>query len=123
MTSVASVRVHLSVEGRDYGPTAAAHGNGSHGDAPLLPGWNLLLRHRKLRVGRMRELIFEVIQEADGGYCAECLTETIVTEGDTWEELRQNVREVVRAFYFDQPDKLPTTLRLHLVRDEVLAYA
>jgi hypothetical protein len=31
----------------------------------------------------MRELIFEVIQEADGGYCAECLTETIVTEGDT----------------------------------------
>jgi len=88
-----------------------------------LPGWNLPLRHRKFRLVRMRELIFEVIQEADGGYCAECLTETIVTEGDTWEELRQNVREVVRAFYFDQPDKLPTTLRLHLVRDEVLAYA
>jgi predicted RNase H-like HicB family nuclease len=71
----------------------------------------------------MRELIFEVIQEADGGYCAECLTETIVTEGDTWEELRRNVREVVKAFYFDQPEKLPTTLRLHFVRDEVLAYA
>jgi predicted RNase H-like HicB family nuclease len=60
----------------------------------------------------MRELIFEVTQEADGGYWAECLTDTIVTEGDTWEELRQNVREVVKAFYFDQPDKLPTTLRL-----------
>src|SRR6516165_8681707 len=27
----------------------------------------------------MRELIFEVTQEADGGYWAECLTETIVT--------------------------------------------
>jgi predicted RNase H-like HicB family nuclease len=76
-----------------------------------------------LDLAGMRELIFEVIQEADGGYCAECLTETVVTEGDTWEEFRQNVREVVRAFYFDQPDKLPTTLRLHLVRDEVLAYA
>jgi hypothetical protein len=49
--------------------------------------------------------------------------ETIVTEGDTWEELRKNVREAVRAFYFDEPDKLPTTLRLRLVRDEVLAYA
>ena len=71
----------------------------------------------------MRELIFEVTQEADGGYWAECLTETIVTEGDTWDELRQNVREVVKAFYFDQPDQLPTTLRLHMVRDEVLAYA
>ena len=88
-----------------------------------LPGLDLPLRHRKLRLGRMRELIFEVTQEADGGYSAECLTETIVTEGDTWEELRQNVREVVKAFYFDQPDRLPTTLRLHLVRDEVLAYA
>ena len=70
----------------------------------------------------MRELIFEVIQEADGGFCAECLTESIVTEGNTWEELRQNVKEVVKAFYFDEPDKLPATLRLRLVRDEVLAY-
>ena len=71
----------------------------------------------------MRELIFEVIQEADGGFCAECLTESIVTEGNTWEELRQNVKEVVKAFYFDEPDKLPATLRLHLLRDEVFAYA
>ena len=70
----------------------------------------------------MRELIFEVVQEADGGFCAERLTESIVTEGDTWEELRQKVKEVIKAFCFDQPDKLPTTLRLHLVRDEVLAY-
>ena len=48
----------------------------------------------------MRELIFEVIQEADGGDWAECLTETIVTEGDTWDELRQNVREVVKSLLF-----------------------
>lgn len=71
----------------------------------------------------MTELVFEVIQEADGGYCAECLSDTIVTEADTWEELRQNVQEVVRAFYFDQPEKLPKTIRMHLVRDEVLAVA
>jgi predicted RNase H-like HicB family nuclease len=75
------------------------------------------------RLRHKRELIFEVTQETNGGFCAECLTETIVTEGDTWEELRENVKEVVRAFYFDQPDKLPTTIRLHLVRDEALAYA
>ena len=36
----------------------------------------------------MAELVFEVVQEADGGYCAECLTESIFTEGDTWDELR-----------------------------------
>jgi hypothetical protein len=71
----------------------------------------------------MRELIFEVTQEADSGYIAECLTDSIVTEADTWDQLRHNVKEVVRAFYFDQLDKLPTTIRLRLVRDEVLAYA
>jgi predicted RNase H-like HicB family nuclease len=71
----------------------------------------------------MPELVFEVTQEADGGFVAECLTDTIVTEGDSWEQLRENVREVVKAFYFDQPDKLPATIRLHLVRDEVLACA
>jgi hypothetical protein len=71
----------------------------------------------------MRELIFEVTQEADGGFFAECLTDSIVTEADTWDQLRDNVKEVVRAFYFDRLDKLPTTIRLHLMRDEVLAYA
>ena len=71
----------------------------------------------------MRELIFEVTQEDDGGFCAECLTESIVTEADTWDQLRQNVKEVVRAFYFDQPERLPASIRLRLVKDEVLAYA
>ena len=69
----------------------------------------------------MNELVFEVTQEADGGYCAECLTESIVTEGNTWDELRANVREAVRGYYFDQPEKPVLSIRLHLVRDEVLA--
>ena len=69
----------------------------------------------------MNELVFDVTQEADGGYCAECLTESIVTEAATWVELRTNVREAVRGYYFDQPGKLSLAIRLHLVRDEVLA--
>jgi predicted RNase H-like HicB family nuclease len=68
----------------------------------------------------MNELVFEVTQEADGGYCAECLTESIITEGNTWDELRANVREAVRGYYFDQPEKHILSIRLHLVRDEVL---
>jgi hypothetical protein len=71
----------------------------------------------------MSELIFEVTQEGDGGFVAECLTESIVTEADSWEELRSNVREVVKAFYFDAPEKVPQTIRLHLLRDGVLACA
>jgi hypothetical protein len=69
----------------------------------------------------MNELVLEVIQEADGGYCAECLTESIVTEAHTWDELRVNVREAVRGYFFDEPEKAAVPLRLHLVRDEVLA--
>jgi hypothetical protein len=69
----------------------------------------------------MTELVFEVTQEVDGGFCAECLSDSIVTEGDTWEDLRRNAQEVVRAFYFDEPERLPTVIRLHLVRDEAVA--
>ena len=71
----------------------------------------------------MSEIVFEVTQEADGGYCAECLTESSFTQADTWPALRDNVREAVQAFYFDQPERMPRHLRLHLVRDEVLAAA
>ena len=39
----------------------------------------------------MDELVFDVTQEADGGYVAECLGEDIFTQGDTWDELRRNV--------------------------------
>ncbi len=67
----------------------------------------------------MDELVFEVTQEADGGFVAEALGESIFTQADTWEELRANVREAVSAFYFDRT--APSRLRLHLVRDEVLA--
>jgi predicted RNase H-like HicB family nuclease len=64
----------------------------------------------------MNELVFEITQESDGGFVAEALGESIITQADTWEELRTNVREAVKAFYFDRP--APSRLRLHLVRDE-----
>ena len=70
---------------------------------------------------RGSELVFEVIQEADGGFVAECLSESIVTEADSWEELRKNVIEAVSAFFFD--DSPPERIRLHLVRDEVFTVA
>lgn len=67
----------------------------------------------------MNELVFEVTQEADGGFVAEALGESIFTQADNWEKLRENVREAVTAFYFDKLP--PARVRLHLVRDEVLA--
>jgi hypothetical protein len=55
----------------------------------------------------VNEIVFEVTQEADG-YCAECLTESIFTQGDDWAALRANVREAVEAFYFDRPGSTPS---------------
>lgn len=66
-----------------------------------------------------REIVFSVMQEADGGYTAEALGEDIFTQADTWEDLRANVREAVEAYGFDQPEK--PSVRLRLTRDEVLA--
>ena len=58
----------------------------------------------------MKEIIFEVAQEADGGYTAEAIGESIFTQADSWDELRANVKEAVQAFYFDSAP--PTSIRL-----------
>ncbi|HSS08161.1 MAG TPA: hypothetical protein VLK83_13610 [Rhodanobacteraceae bacterium] len=67
------------------------------------------------------EIVFSITQEADGGYVAECLSHDIVTEADDWDSLRSNVFEAVNAYFFDQTK--PSSIRLHFVRDEVLAVA
>jgi predicted RNase H-like HicB family nuclease len=69
----------------------------------------------------MTEIIFEIAQDGDDGFTAEAIGENIFTQADSWEELRANVREAVQAFYFDSTP--PRSIRLRLVRDEVLAVA
>jgi hypothetical protein len=64
------------------------------------------------------EIVFDVSQETDGGYVAECLSHDIFTQADSWDALRQQVQEAVSAFFFDQ--EKPGKIRLHLVRDEVV---
>ena len=44
----------------------------------------------------------------------------IHTQGETIDELRRNVREAVEC-YFDATMQRPALVRLHFVRDEVLA--
>jgi len=67
------------------------------------------------------EIIFEVSEdETDGGYSASALGYGIHTEGETLDEVRGNVREAVEC-YFDETAARPRMIRLHFVRDEVLA--
>jgi predicted RNase H-like HicB family nuclease len=70
------------------------------------------------------ELTFDITQESDGGFVAEALGENIVTQADTWEQLRENVREAVALYFDDCGDQpKPATIRLHLRKDEVFALA
>ena len=71
--------------------------------------------------GAISEIVFEVSQEdSGGGYAASAVGYGIHTEGDTVEELRRNVKEAVEC-YFDETMARPASVRLHFVRDEVLA--
>lgn len=69
----------------------------------------------------MTEIIFDVRQdEVDGGFTATALGHGIHTQAETLEELRAAVRDAVNC-YFDEPATAPKIIRLHIVREEVLA--
>jgi hypothetical protein len=68
----------------------------------------------------MEEIIFEVHEAEDGGYLARALGHSIFTEGETWDELREMVRDAV-ACHFEDASTRPKLIRLHYVRDEVVA--
>lgn len=67
----------------------------------------------------MSELVFLVEESPEGGYTARALGVSIVTEADDLPGLRDAVRAAVRC-HFDPPS-MPKVLRLHVVRDEVIA--
>jgi predicted RNase H-like HicB family nuclease len=69
----------------------------------------------------MSEIIFEVREEEiAGGYIASALGYGIHTQGETLEQLRTAVLEATDC-YFDEKMDAPKVIRLHFVRDEVLA--
>ncbi len=68
---------------------------------------------------RSTEVIFEVTDAAEGGYDARALGYGIFTQGEDWDDLKSMVRDAVLC-HFDGAE-VPRVVRLHLVRDEVLA--
>jgi len=65
------------------------------------------------------EIIFLIAESPDGGFEARALGEPIFTQAETIEELRELVRDAVRC-HFDETER-PQLIRLHLVRDEIIA--
>lgn len=67
----------------------------------------------------MNEIVFLVEEAPEGGYTARALGESIFTEADTLPQLHDAVRDAVHC-HFDA-GKAPKLIRLHFVRDEVIA--
>lgn len=65
------------------------------------------------------ELIFLVQDSPEGGYEARALGQDIFTEADTLDELRAQIRDAV-ACHFEDVVR-PALIRLHFVREEILA--
>jgi hypothetical protein len=67
----------------------------------------------------MSEIIFLVEEAPEGGFSARAVGESIFTQAGSVEELHARVRDAVRCHYED--DASPKLIRLHFVRDEVIA--
>ncbi len=66
-----------------------------------------------------KEIIFLVEEAPEGGYTARSLGHSIFTEGNSIEEIREQSKDAVRC-HFDEAE-LPKLIRLHIVKDEVIA--
>lgn len=66
------------------------------------------------------EIVFLVEEDPDGGLTARALGQSIFTQAPDMPALRDAVRDAVRC-HFDSDQARPKLIRLHWVRDEVIA--
>jgi hypothetical protein len=71
---------------------------------------------------KVEEIIFMVEEDPEGGYNAKALGHSIFTEGETLEELRKNIKDALKC-HFDREEDIPRVIRLHIVKEEMFAYA
>jgi hypothetical protein len=69
----------------------------------------------------MNELIFIVEEAPEGGYTAKALGESIFTEADSINELKEMIKDAV-VCHFETGD-MPKIVRLHIVKEETFSIA
>jgi len=65
------------------------------------------------------EIIFYIEDADDGTYAARALGYPIFTDGESIEELRNNIRDAVTCHF--EENQAPQIIRLHFVREEAIA--
>ncbi len=66
------------------------------------------------------EIIFLIEEDPEGGYTARALGESIFTQANDLATLKEMVRDAVHC-HFPEEATCPKVIRLHIVRDEVIA--
>ena len=69
----------------------------------------------------LKGLLFIVEEDPEGGYTARALGESIFTEADDLETLKENIRDAMEC-HFDRKEDIPRIVRLHMVRDGTFVY-
>jgi hypothetical protein len=69
---------------------------------------------------KMTEIVFLVEDDPEGGYTARALGESIFTQADDLTTLRLMVRDAVHCYFTDEQTR-PKLIRLHIVKEEVIA--
>jgi len=71
---------------------------------------------------KVKEIIFIVEEDPEGGYNARALGYSIFTEGETLEEIKEKIKDALKC-HFDKEEDIPQVIRLHIVKEEMFAYA
>ncbi len=71
---------------------------------------------------KVKEIVFIVEEDPEGGYTASALGYSIFTEAETIEKLKESVKDALRC-HFDKDEEVPDIVRLHIVKEETFAYA
>ncbi|HHV01556.1 MAG TPA: 2-oxoisovalerate dehydrogenase [Defluviitoga tunisiensis] len=59
-----------------------------------------------MNIMKIKEIIFLVEEDPEGGYTAKALGESIFTEADSLEEIKENIKNAISC-HFDNEEDLP----------------
>lgn len=80
-----------------------------------------MLIQKGMNILKIKEIIFLVEEDPEGGYNAKALGESIFTEADSLEELKENIKNAIKC-HFDREEDIPNIIRLHIVKEETIPY-
>ena len=70
---------------------------------------------------KLKEIMFVGEEDSETGYTAQALGYSIFTEGDTLEELKENIKDALKC-HFDKKE-MPLFVYLHIIKEEKFACA